>query len=477
NFILEIGRKPSSHGGVGEQPWRVLIDCGLIQGAPEDMIHNRDPFLYDPASIDMLFVTHAHLDHVGRIAKLVKDGFRGAIYSTLETMELGKLIMEDGASLISREARSQGILPLYEQKDIDMAMGLWKTLPYHAETPMEGGLGDGKSASFGFSVYLKDAGHILGSSMYRFTCNEEEKGKKGEVKIISKNVIFTGDLGNSPTPILRDTESIEDAQYIVMESVYGDRNHEPKDHRRAKLEQIIKDTIARGGTLIIPAFSVERTQVLLFELNELVETKRIPVIPIFVDSPLAIKVTDIYRASKTLFNDAAQAQIARGDDIFSFPKLSYTMTSQESQAIDHVRAPKIILAGSGMSMGGRVTHHESIYLPDPKNTVLLVGYQPPGTLGRRLLDAGESLLPNRSRQVSINGEKITVAARIESIMGYSAHKDSDRLVEFVATGKDTLKQVFVVMGEPKAATFLAQRLNNEVGVNAIHPDANVIYSI
>jgi metallo-beta-lactamase family protein len=441
NFLLEIGKKPL----------RVLVDCGLIQGDREDSMHNRDAFGFDPMSIDMLFVTHAHLDHVGRIGKLVKEGFKGVIYSTFETQRLGKLIMDDAVSLLDREARSQGVLPLYEQKDVESAMRLWKTLPYHEETTIEGGTDAG-----GFSVYLGDAGHILGSTMYRFTYEKQ-------------NIVFTGDLGNTPTPLLRDTDSIEGAQYLVMESVYGDRNHEPKTERRAKLEQVIKETIHKGGTLVIPAFSLERTQVLLYELNDLVEHGRIPVLPIFVDSPLAIKVTDIYKASSGLFNEATRAQIARGDDIFSFPRLMFTMTGDESRAIDHSRSPKIILAGSGMSMGGRVTHHEALYLPDPKNTILLVGFQPIGTLGRQIMDG--------AKEVSINGEKIQVKAQIESILGYSSHKDSDHLVEFVSQAEQTLKKVFVVMGEPKAATFLSQRLNHELGVDAIHPDVNKVYTI
>jgi metallo-beta-lactamase family protein len=419
------------------------------------MKENHEPFIYDAKTVDMLFVTHAHLDHVGRIPKLVKDGFTGTIYSTLETMELGKLIMEDAVTLIDKEARQEGILPLYGMVDVEAVLRLWKTIPYHVEMPIEGG-----SSSGGFSVYLRDAGHILGSTMYRFSV------KEGETE---KNIVFTGDLGNTPTPILRDTESIEGAQYVVMESVYGDRNHPPKAERRAALTKVVKDTILRGGTLVIPAFSVERTQVLLYELNALVEAKAIPVIPIFVDSPLAIKVTDIYKASKSLFNPAAQAQIASGDDIFSFPNLMYTMTGEESRGIDHARSPKIILAGSGMSMGGRVTHHEAIYLPDPKNTILLVGFQPIGTLGRRILDG--------LREVTINGVKTPVNAHIESIMGYSAHKDSDNLVEFVATAQSTIKRVFVVMGEPKTAAFLAQRLHHDLGLDAVHPNGQISYEI
>lgn len=450
NFLLEIAGK------------RVLIDCGLEQGSEEASVENREPFIYDPASIDMLFVTHAHLDHVGRIPKLVKDGFKGEIYSTSQTMEIGSFILDDAVSLLDREAKEHGLAPLYDEHDVAVAKSLWKVIPYHEEISFAGGksAAGGAGASGGFSVYLRDAGHILGSTMYRFTTVENGQ---------TKNIVFTGDLGNTPTPLLRDTESIEGAQYVVMESVYGDRNHEPKELRHAKLESVIKDTMARGGTLVIPAFSVERTQVILFELNELIEAKRIPEVPVFVDSPLAIKVTGVYQASTELFNEAAKARIASGDDIFSFPNLSYTMSGEDSRAIDHARSPKIILAGSGMSMGGRITHHEAMYLPDPKSTILLVGYQPVGTLGRRILD-GES-------KININGEHIKVRAKIDSILGYSAHKDSDHLVEFVETAGHSLKRVFVAMGEPKAETFLAQRIKNELGIEALCPMKGKTYEI
>ncbi len=254
-----------------------------------------------------------------------------------------------------------------------------------------------------------------------------------------------------------------------MESVYGDRNHETREARETMLTDVINRTIKRGGALVIPAFSLERTQVLLYELNRLVECNLIPSVPIFVDSPLAIKVTAIYKASKNYFNDHVQEEIREGDDIFNFPRLKYSMSGQDSMAIHKTPNPKIILAGSGMSAGGRVTHHEINYLPDPRSTILLVGYQSVGTLGRKLQDG--------VKKVSINGQEVDVKAEIETIHGYSSHKDSDHLVEFVGSTKETLKKVFVVMGEPKASLFLTQRLRDYLGVDALYPERGKPYEL
>lgn len=431
NFLMEISNN--------NKTTKILVDCGLIQGEKSAQIENRNDFPYTPSEIDILFITHAHLDHVGRIPKLVKDGFNGIIYSTPETFSLAQLILEDALGLLTREATNEGILPLYEDKDLKKAISLWQTIPYHEE----------KEFAEGFSVFLKDAGHILGSSMFVFSC----EGKK---------IVFTGDLGNSPTPILRDTEELGPVDYVIMESVYGDRNHEPKDERREKLQSIILDAIKRQGTLIIPAFSLERTQVILYEINKLVETKMIPIIPVFVDSPLATKVTEIYKNSSRLFNERAQGEIKSGDDIFNFPRLSFTVSTQESRAIDHAKSPKIVIAGSGMSVGGRVIHHEEVYLGNPKNTVLLVGYQTLGSIGRHLLDG--------SKKVLIHGEPVNVNAKIESILGYSSHKDSDHLVEFAETAGNNVKNIFVVMGEPKASLFLVQKIRDNLGFNALYPE-------
>lgn len=425
---------------------KILIDCGLVQGERVAEEFNRQPFPFDPASIHALVITHAHLDHVGRIPKLVKDGFKGTIYSTPQTRDLAELVLNDAVGILANEARQEGKVPLYGAEDVAKVFPLWRTIEYHTESKIADGI----------SIFLKDAGHILGSSMV-------------EVSVDSVKALFTGDLGNSPAPLLRDTEAVGDVDYLIMESVYGDRNHEPREERLAELERIVNETLHRGGTLVIPAFSIDRTQVLLYELNNLVEQKKIPSVPVFVDSPMAIRATDIYKSNEDLFNDAVRGQISRGDDIFSFPKLEYTMSRTESQGIDGMKGAKIILAGSGMSVGGRVISHEEHFLSDPQSTILLVGYQSVGSLGRELA--------NGAKKVRISKKHIKVKARIETLYGYSAHKDGDHLVEFVTTASKPLKQVFVVMGEPGASMHLAQRLNGEVGAKAMVPELGKIYEI
>jgi len=433
NFLFE------SSGGT-----RILIDCGLVQGEKVATVENHKPWSYDVGSIKALFITHAHLDHVGRIPKLVKDGYNGPIYSTPQTRSLAELVLHDAVGLLANEAKQEKQEPLFDLADVQAVFPLWKTIDYHEPFKL----------SEDISIFLKDAGHILGSSMVEIATKKHDGSPL--------KVMFTGDLGNSPAPLLRDTEPVGDIDYLVMESVYGDRNHEDREGRTNMFQQVITDSIARGGTLVIPTFSIDRTQVLLYELNNMVEHNKIPKVPVFVDSPMAISATSIYSENENLFNDHVREQIKSGDDIFRFPHLQYTMTSEESREIDDVKGAKIILAGSGMSVGGRVISHEKKYLPDEKATVLFVGYQSPGSLGRELADG--------NKKVKIYGEEIKVKARIETLYGYSAHKDGDHLVGFVGTADKGLKEVFPVMGEPKASMHLAQRINDELGVKAVVPD-------
>jgi metallo-beta-lactamase family protein len=298
-----------------------------------------------------------------------------------------------------------------------------------------------------------NAGHILGSAMVQFT----RFGKK---------VVFTGDIGNVPQPLLDAPEVPEKYDYMVMESVYGDRVHEEVEERAALLKHYIDETIKKEGTLIIPAFSLERTQGILFEINNMVEAGEIPPIKTYLDSPLAIRVTDVYQHSVKHLKEDIQLQIESGDDIFAFEGLSFTETMKESAQIARFGGPKIIIAGSGMSHGGRIRSHEKQFLGDPKTTLLLVGYQTVGSIGRLLQDG--------AKHVYIDKQKVNVKAKVVTIRGFSGHADRNQLIDLVYGGaKDYQpKQVFVTMGEERASLFLTQRLRDYLGVNAIAPEAN-----
>ncbi len=438
NFLLE---------SQSQDKIKILIDCGIMQGTITADTFNREPFPYNPAEIDFLIVTHAHMDHIGRIPKLVKDGFKGRIISTPPTKDIATLLYDDALRIIDSDSRRSGILPIYEKKDVENALALWETLEYHKPFGLGGGI----------STYLRDSGHILGSAMVEINGLPAQAG--GKIK-----AVFTGDLGNSPSLLLNDTEEITDANYIIMESVYGDRNHEPKQERNQKLREIIQDTISNKKVLIIPAFSLERTQMILYEMNEFFENHELSQIPVFLDSPLAIKITKVYEKYPNYLNQNIQKQIKEGDDVFSFPRLKSTALSRDSEKIDVTKNPKIIIAGSGMSNGGRIVQHEKDHVGDRDAIILMVGYQAINTLGRRLED-GE-------KEVRIYGENIQVKATIKKIEGYSSHKDSDNLVAFVekASEEKTLKKVFAVMGEPKSSLFLVQRLQGEINVNAEYPE-------
>jgi len=439
NFML-------SHGDT-----RILIDCGLTQGADNADERNRAPFAYDPASVQCVCATHAHIDHIGLIPKLVRDGFSGVIYSTPVTREIAELMFEDALGIMDYKKREENIEPLYGREDVERAFTLWKAFEYYE--PRE--LADGITLTF------RDAGHILGSAMCEFVCSRDGGG--------TTKVLCTGDLGNDKTAILRPTDSVSDIDYLLMDSVYGDRVHEDASERRERFMQIIRDTIGRGGALMVPAFSLERTQDILYLLNDMIEGGHIPSVPVYLDSPLAIRVTEVYRRLQKYMSKAALEKIGSGDNIFDFPKLELTREGYESREINDVPNPKIVIAGSGMSTGGRILHHEKRYLPDEKSTLLLVGYQSVGTLGRTLEDG--------ARDVRIDGHLIPVRARVERLEGFSAHKDADGLMGFVAQTDDTVKRVFVAMGEPKSALTLTQRLRDYLGVDAMHPKEGKEYTL
>lgn len=426
NFLLEVEDK------------KILIDCGLTQGLKLADEINWDPFLYDPKKIDLLFVSHSHVDHIGRIPKLISEGFQGNIYSTHPTKALAGPMLEDTAGILSK-SREHNLEEIYSEENIKKSLALWQGFDYYQKIPITENL----------EVTFYNAGHILGSALIEF-------------KFYGKKILFTGDLGNSPSPILPDGDKITDTDFLIMESVYGDRNHESRNDRRKMLEAVIEDNHKAKGTLLIPTFSLERSQELLFEIENLVENNRIPVMPIFLDSPLAIRLTEVFKEYKEYLNKSAQETVSKGEHLFDFPGLHSTLQSEESKKINTVPNPKIIIAGSGMSSGGRIVHHETHYLPDPNNTILLIGYQSVGTVGRFIQEG--------LKTVHISGQDVVVRSRVLNISGYSGHRDSDGLLSFVEDTQDTIKKIFVVMGEPRSSMFLAQKIRDNLGLDASVPE-------
>jgi metallo-beta-lactamase family protein len=425
NFLLEAESR------------KILIDCGLFQGSHYAERQNFEQFPYNPKEIEAVFVTHSHLDHIGRLPKLWKDGFRGTIFSTPPTKDFAELLLLDSEHILQKEAEREGRPPLYAISDIQEIMRLWRKVEYH--NPVK--IGEITAEFF-------DAGHILGSAIIK-------------IELLGKTFVFSGDLGNYPAPIINKTEIIKSADYCVIESAYGDRVHGAPGESEESLEDAIEDTVRVGGTLLIPAFAMERTQDLLFHLNELVEKKRVPAVPIFIDSPLAIELTGVYKKYENYFNKETYNLVRSGEDILNFPGLRLSLTTEQSKEINNVPPPKVIIAGSGMSHGGRILHHELRYLPDPKNTILFVGYQARGSLGRQILDG--------AKKVNILGEEIEVRCRKKTISSYSAHADQLQLLAWLRPMRFSLKTVFVAQGEPEASAALAQKIKDELAVKAVIP--------
>jgi len=425
---------------------KILVDCGLNQGSKYAEDLNYEKFAYDPTQIKFVFITHSHTDHIGRLPKLFKEGFNGKVYASKPTIDMISKALPDNLKIITEEAERDGREPIWRLKDLEGVLALAEGFDYEVPIELDGGI----------KAVLHDAGHILGSTIVEIQWQNKSQTK-------TEKIYFTGDLGNPPTPLLPPPYFPTDADYIVVESAYGSRIHEDRASRKIMLENVIKETMSKGGTLMVPSFAMERTQELLSELNQLINHNQIPRVPIFLDSPLATKLTEVYRKYPNYFNKTAHHVIESGDDIFNFPGLTFTRTVDESKSINNVRGPKIIIAGSGMSTGGRILHHERKYLSDPNSAILFVGYQVQGSLGRRILD-GE-------KEVKIFGEKIAVNCQIRAIGGYSAHADQPMLLKWIGSAGSggNLKKVFVVQGEENSSVILAEKTKTDLGIDAIVP--------
>ena len=369
---------------------------------------------------------------------------------------MARKALPDNLNIITEEAQRDGREPIFELKDLEGVLDLAEGFDYETQIDLGGGI----------TAVLHDAGHILGSTIVEILYWSDQSNTGQTSKIY-----FTGDLGNPPTPLLPSPYFPKDADYVVVESAYGSRIHEDRSDRKIILENVIKETLSKGGTLMIPSFAMERTQELLYELNQFVNHNQIPRVPIYVDSPLAINLTEIYKKYSNYFNKTAHHVIESGDDIFNFPGLIFTKTANESKTINSVKGPKIIIAGSGMSMGGRILHHEMRYLSDPNSAILFVGYQVQGSLGRRILD-GE-------KEVKIFGQKIAVNCQIRAIGGYSAHADQAMLLKWIesAGSGGNLKKVFMVQGEEDSATILAEKTKTDLGIDAIVPSQGEFFEL
>ena len=424
---------------------RVLVDCGLFQGLKELRLRNWEPLPLDPAHLDAVILTHAHLDHCGYLPRLVASGFRGRIFCTPATKDLCSLVLPDSAHLQeedAREANRQGYTkhsparPLYTSADAARALTQLQPVGYTRPVPIGDGAGAQMSASP--TVEFVNAGHLLGSAYAR-------------VRVGDKIILFGGDLGRYGRPILPDPSPVAEADYLLLESTYGDRLHPPDDDGE-RLARIVNETAARGGKVIIPSFAIGRVEEVLYWLKRLEEEKRIPVLPVFVDSPMATAALQFY-AARAGELDPEMNSGQRRVTTFATTRLVTVSSPQQSADLIASRQPSIVISSSGMATGGRVLRHLAVALPNPKHTVLFVGFQAEGTRGRLLVDG--------ATQVKLLGRDVPVAARVEQIDSMSAHADAGEILRWLSGFSRAPRMTFLVHGEPLALSALASRIGTE----------------
>ncbi|MCI5897523.1 MAG: MBL fold metallo-hydrolase [Firmicutes bacterium] len=435
--------------------YKILLDCGQFQGNKETEAKNLEEFPFDPSEVDFMLLSHAHIDHSGRIPLLIKKGFRGTIYSTDATADLLKVMLMDSAYIHEQEAEWQSrknlragkapAEPLYTCKDAETALQFVSPVLY----------GQYLELAPGIHAVFNDAGHILGSSIIELFIDEGE----GETKLV-----FSGDLGVKGRPILRDPTVIKKADYLIMETTYGNRARDKGGDRIETLIDIVAKTVKRGGNVIIPCFAVGRTQELIFEFNRYYEEhtrykELLDHVPFYVDSPMATSVTEVFRRNAQVFDDETKEYILKGDNPLDFKNLKFTRSSEESRFLNMDSTPKIILSASGMCEAGRIKHHLKHNLWDAKNSIVFVGYQAEGTLGRSLAQG--------DKDVTIFGEKIHVNAEIYNLEGFSGHADRDGLLEWLGSFEKKPVAVFLVHGEPEAKKTFASSAKMALGCNCI----------
>jgi metallo-beta-lactamase family protein len=426
---------------------QVMIDCGMFQER-QFVSRNWEVNPIPPNTLDALVLTHAHLDHCGLIPRLVSNGFGGTIYSTRPTVDLAEVIMRDSAKIQEEDAAykkkrherdgRKGKHPpaaLYNGTDVDQTMPLFQGCPY----------GKSVNVTEAISVTFHDAGHILGSAMLEFLVRENGTERR---------LLFSGDIGQCDKPLIRDPSLFEQADFVVMESTYGDRDHRDGGDVETQLCDVINRTVSQGGKLVIPTFAVERAQELMYHIGQLAHANRIPDIPVFLDSPMAVNVTEIFRRYRDCFDAESWKLIASDRAPLQFPGLKLVRSVEDSKAINKLQQPLIVMASSGMCNAGRIKHHLRNYIGDPNSTILFVGYQSPGTLGAKIL--------KRPNSVRIHGREHKMRADIAQIYGFSGHADRGDLIRWLSNLRDAPQQVFLTHGDNDAATSLAEHIRDEM---------------
>ena len=458
NFLVEAAGK------------KFLVDCGLYQGKAELEEQNYREFDYNPAEIDFMLLTHAHIDHSGRIPKLYNDGFKGPIYAHKATCDLCQIMLPDSGHIQEMEAEwknkkrirkgqpTRG--PLYTAEDALKCMEIFVPVKYDEIIQV----------SENIYVRFNDAGHMLGSSTIEIWVKEDGKETKA---------VFSGDLGNNDIPLLSETTMIDNCDYLVMESTYGSRLHIRNDQKAELFLKIVSETIDNGGTVVIPSFAVGRTQEILYEINKIKENRHdeeflreyrtLMKVPVYVDSPLAISATQVFKENMDLFEDEVKEEMERGNNPLEFPGLKFTQTADESKALNESNEPSIIISASGMCDVGRIKHHLKHNIWNPKSTILFVGYQAPGTLGYEIV--------NGAKKVTIFGEEFAVNARIEYIEGYSGHADQEWLMNFVYSFYNKPKHIFLVHGEEESQEVLRNKILENTGIGVTIPEYGETYQL
>ena len=434
---------------------KILVDCGLYQER-KFTSRNWDPFPVQPRNLDAVLLTHAHLDHCGLLPKLVREGFRGKIYCTDATSEIAQIILLDSAHLQEEDAefkkrrhereRRRGPfpeIPLYTVDDAKASVPLFSPVKY----------GEAIQISDEVKAIFRNAGHVLGSSMIRVEVSQE-----GE----TRTIVFSGDVGRWDRPILRDPAAFGEVDYILVESTYGDRVHEAVADINDNLAEIINSTHKAGGNIVVPSFALERSQEVLYYMNQLLIENLIPHLIVFLDSPMAIRITEVFKRHPELFDEEMSELVHEKRSPFGFPSLIMTQTTDESKAINHIVGTVMIIAGSGMCTGGRVKHHLITNISRRESTILFVGYQAIGTLGRQIVDG--------AKKVRILGQHYPVRARIEQIHGFSSHADRNELIKWLSRLKMAPRRVFVVHGEYESAQQFGKFLRNKTGWNISVPE-------